>query len=150
MGYFFQCGVPVGVTRRKGGFPPAVAARGGGFGGKRENGVGFSGAGCGQGFLWVACVGWGISSNNKTGWREEGEGALLFRHGVWVGVPRNRVGGVPTGKKWKFFLWGWGVPVGSWKDGVSSVGLGSDEQKGEAFLARGSCRWEMTTMGGKN
>ena len=29
---------------------------------------------------------------------------------------------------------GAGVPMGSWKDGVSSARVGSDGQKGEAFL----------------
>ena len=52
-GIFF----PVGVARRRRGFPPAAAARGGGFGGTGERGVGFSGAGCGRGFLRVA---WGV------------------------------------------------------------------------------------------
>ena len=79
-------------------------------------GVGFSGAGCWQGFLGVA---WGCSDGQKM---------EPFPLGVGGGA---------------------GVPAGSWKDGVSSLGVGSDRQKREAFLfqhegvaGEGQQQWE--------
>ena len=76
-------------------------------------GFGFSGAGCGRGFLGVP----------------------------WGCYDRQKMEAFPAGV---------GVLARSWKDGVSSLEVGSDGQKGEVFLARGCCRRGTTTMGGKN
>ena len=89
----------MGVTRRRGGFPPIATTRGGGFGGNGESGVGFFGTGCGWGFLGVV---WGCF---------EGQKMEAFLAGMRVGVPtgswKNGVSSARVGfngQKGKAFL----------------------------------------------